>query len=203
MFFFVLFVDGYRNRFKGKEDNESVSSSTSPIAGKSDKCWCKFSPHHQKISRLSYQKEAPSNSSNLVICSASWFRLSVVVECVLLVPAYLAWPSNRVLDLRPGVLLFNPPPPCYNLGLFLVVGSSVGVVSRFKNVYNYHLILCRHVSKVISFFSVLLILDLFFFRQGSVSGEESTASRKSHKRKASRAASPAGEHQKPSFGSNP
>ena len=31
-----FFVDGYRNRFKGKEDYESFSSSASRIPGKSD-----------------------------------------------------------------------------------------------------------------------------------------------------------------------
>ena len=71
-----------------------------------------------------------------------------------------------MLDLRPGFLLFNPtPPPPFPAIIWVCSWSSEVqlVVSRFKNVYNYHLILCRHVNKVISFFSVLLILTLFFF----------------------------------------
>lgn len=41
-----------------------------------------------------------------------------------------------------------------------------------------------------------LLVCFYFITQGSVSGEESTTSKKSHKRKASRAASPAGEQEK-------
>ena len=39
---FSLFLDGYRDRFKGKEDYESFSSSASRIAGKSDNVGVSF-----------------------------------------------------------------------------------------------------------------------------------------------------------------